>query len=62
MESMKELNLREMEEISGGCGGYSYRPPERDMLRIYQIQAGDTLAKIARTFRTTTDFLKSIYS
>ncbi len=60
MESMKELSLSEMEGISGGSVGCPDYPPEKNGLRIYQIQTGDTLAKIARRFGTTTDFLKSI--
>ena len=53
----KELNLNEMEEISGGKneGGYSRRPQEKAGCVIYQIAPGQTLGKIARANGTTVE-------
>lgn len=55
MENMKELNLSEMEMVSGGGndGGYERRPPEKAGCWIYKIRSGDRLGKIASTYNTT---------
>ena len=51
-----ELNLNEMEEVSGG----KYpKLPEKKGYIIYQIQPGDTLYKIAKAYGTTVDRLLS---
>lgn len=50
---INELNLNEMEEVSGGRGGSKTRldpVPGRD---VYQIKKGDTLIRIARRYNTT---------
>ncbi len=52
MENM-ELNLEEMESITGGDGGYSKKPVEKKGCIIYKIQPGDNLTRIARKFGTT---------
>ena len=51
----KELNLEEMEDISGGKnnGGYERRPVEKPGCTIYQIGSGQTLGRIARTYGIT---------
>ena len=55
MDNMKEVNLNELENASGGRneGGYSYVPREKDGCVIYQIRRGDYLGKIAREFGVT---------
>ena len=49
MSEKNELNMEEMNQVSGG---YT-RPPEKAGFLIYQIVKGDTLIKIARRFNTT---------
>ena len=53
----KELNIEEMEEISGGKneGGYDRPPKEKAGCVIYQITPGQTLGKIARANGTTVE-------
>ena len=55
MDNMKELNLNEMEEVTGGKneGGYEYKPKEKAKCHLYKIQRGDTLGKIATNNKTT---------
>ncbi len=60
MESMKELSLREMEEVSGGSGGSPNTLPPKQGFFPYRIQRGDTLRSIARRFGTTAERLESI--
>ena len=53
-----ELNLNEMEEVAGGAGkdgpGGSAKPlPPKAGCIVYQIKHGDTLTKIANTYKTT---------
>ena len=60
MENNVELNLEEMEQVSGGTGGYPHRPEEKKGLDIYQIVRGDTLTKIANRFGTTVSRLKQL--
>ena len=61
MENM-ELNLDEMEKISGGKneGGYETRPPEKPGCIIYQIAGGQTLGKIARAYGTTVERIMAV--
>lgn len=60
MDTMKEMNVNEMAEVTGGTGGSPrYLPPKAGCL-CYQIQRGDTLGKIARRYGTTAEYLKSI--
>ena len=53
----KELDLNEMEAISGGKneGGYTRPPKQKDGCTIYKIGAGQTLGKIARANGTTVE-------
>ena len=50
-----ELNLEEMEKVTGGGneGGYEKRPRDKEGCFIYRICHGDTLGKIARRNGTT---------
>ncbi len=59
MENM-ELNLNEMENISGGKGG-SRTPlaPTKDY-DVYRIESGTTMIRIAHRFHTTVDYLMAI--
>lgn len=61
MDNM-EMNLEEMEEIAGGKsnGGFARKPGEKAGCRIYRIQSGDTLIKIAKRHHTTADHLMRI--
>ena len=54
MDNM-ELNLEQMNEVSGGNneGGYGYKPREKSGCFIYRIKSGDNLTKIARNNDTT---------
>ena len=62
MEIMKELALNEMEDVTGGKneGGFTSKPREKRGCRIYRIQSGDTLIKIAKRNGTTADYLMKI--
>jgi len=61
MENM-ELDLNELEEVTGGKneGGYAKKPAARRGRSIYRIVSGDTLGKIARRYGTTVDQLMAI--
>ena len=61
MDNM-ELNLNEMEEVSGGKneGGYARKPREKAGCKIYKIKSGDTLIKIAKHHGTTAEHLMRI--
>ena len=58
MDNMNELNLNEMESVTGGAGGYSKKPVEKKGFFIYQIVAGDNLTRIAKRFGTTVKAIK----
>ena len=49
MENMNELNLNELENVTGGKdeGGYAKMPKAKAGCKIYKIVHGDTLTKIA---------------
>ena len=49
MSENKELNLEEMNEVSGGYK----KPAAKEGFIIYQIVKGDVLSRIARKFNTT---------
>ena len=55
MDTMKELNMNEMEAVTGGKneGGYDRKPRAKKNCFIYKIQSGDTLTKIANRNDTT---------
>lgn len=55
-----ELNVNELEEVTGGKGG-SRRPlPHVDGLEVYKIARGDNLTKIARKKKATVAYLMQI--
>lgn len=61
---MRELNLDEMNKISGGAryGGTPDQPEKQDLEAdemAYQIRPGDTLRMIALKFNTTREWLLS---
>ena len=58
MDNMNELNLNEMEEITGGRGGSPTVLPRKDGYIVYQIEAGENLTRIARRFGTTVKAIK----
>lgn len=55
MAEMMELNLDEMENVTGGRNeqGYETKPKKKAGCKLYQIKRGDTLGKIARANGTT---------
>ena len=55
----KELNLNEMEAVSGGRGG-SPTYISSSKYDTYRIESGATLTRIANRFHTTIDYLMSI--
>ena len=56
----KELNLNEMEAVSGGTGGSKYPLPHKDGCDVYRIESGATLSRIAGRWNTTVDYLMYI--
>lgn len=59
MDNM-ELNLNEMEQISGGAAGSSTPLPAKDGCDSYKILGGENLTRIANKFKTTVDYLMYI--
>ncbi len=57
---MKELNQNEMEMINGGQGGSPTRLPDNPGFRVYRIQNGDCLSRLAGRPGTTVEYLKRI--
>ena len=55
----EELNLDEMEEVSGGRGGSRKPLPAKSGYIVYQIQKGDMLGRIARRYGTTAEKIKA---
>ena len=53
MSENKELNLEEMDQVTGGYK----KPAEKEGFIIYQIVKGDALSKIAKKFNTTESLL-----
>ena len=53
-EKMKELSLTELEKVSGGK--YPVLPKKAGY-KVYQIQPGDTMYKLAKSNKTTVDKL-----
>ena len=62
MADINELNLDEMENVSGGRGGSKTILPAQPGLSVYQIVKGDNLTRIAKRFNTTVDYLFAINS
>ena len=52
-----ELNLNEMEEVTGGAAGSPTPLPAKAGCDCYKIIGGDNLTKIAAKFNTTIDYL-----
>ena len=48
-----ELNMDQMESVSGGRGGSPTKLPEKTGYIVYQIVGDDNLTKIAKKFNTT---------
>ena len=55
-----ELNLNEMEAVTGGKGGSPTPLPTKRGFSVYRIKSGDCLSKIAPAYNTTTNYLMSI--
>ncbi len=61
-----ELNMNEMEEVSGGArkkvaaGGMKNPPDELAGCIIYKIAPGETLGQIAKDHRTTVAKIKAV--
>ncbi len=55
MDNMNELNVNEMEAVTGGAraGGTKDRPDPKPGYIVYQITASDNLTRIAKRFNTT---------
>lgn len=61
MENMNELNINELENVTGGkCGGYSKKPAAKAGCKIYRIVSGDTLIKIAARNKTTVKAIMAV--
>ena len=62
MTDMMELNLAEMENVTGGKdeGGYSKKPAAKAGCKIYKIVSGDTLIKIANRNKTTVEAIMKV--
>ncbi|MBR0268027.1 MAG: LysM peptidoglycan-binding domain-containing protein [Clostridia bacterium] len=50
---MNEININELEEVTGGRGGYRKPPKAIDGLEIYKVGPRDNLIRIARKYHTT---------
>lgn len=60
MDNM-ELNLDQMEQVTGGkCGGYDKKPRAKKGCKIYRVVHGDTLTKIAGRCNTTVAKIMSV--
>ncbi len=62
INTTRELNLEEMEKVTGGGneGGYEKKPRAKAGCSIYRICHGDTLEKIAVRNRTTVVRIMSV--
>ncbi len=62
INTTRELNLEEMEKVTGGGneGGYEKKPRAKAGCSIYRIGHGDTLVKIAVRNRTTKNKILSV--
>ena len=57
---MNELNLNEMEAVSGGRGGYAKKPGPRLGCDLYQNKKNETLIRIAKRYGVTWRDLKEM--
>lgn len=55
-----EVNMNELEAVSGGAGGSSTPLPPKAGCQVYRIIGNDTLTRIAQRFNTTVDYLMAI--
>jgi len=55
-----ELNLDEMEQVSGGKGGSPTPLAPTAAYDVYRIEGGATLTRIANRYKTTVDYLMAI--
>ena len=62
MDNIRELSMEEMDTVFGGAGGSPKVLPPKAGCKVYRIQSGDTLGKIARRCGTTAEQLKAINS
>ena len=63
MEEIKEVTLEELDEVSGGKAPYGGSPkklPAAAGRKVYRIQSGDSLGKIARDNHTSVDTIKKL--
>ena len=62
MENMNELNINELENVTGGKdeGGYSKKPAAKAGCKIYKIVSGDTLIKIANRNNTSVEAIMKV--
>lgn len=62
MDNMNELNLNELEQVTGGNdnGGYRNEPADKAGCGKYKIKKGDNLTRIAKRYNTTVDYLMAI--
>ena len=57
---MSELNLNQMEEVTGGKGGSATPLTPTAKYDVYKIQSGDNLTRIATRYNTTVQYLFDI--
>lgn len=55
MTGKTELNLEDMEQVTGGKGGSRTRLPDKDGYIVHRIQKGETLSGIANHYGTTVE-------
>ena len=60
MENKKELNLNQMEAITGGTSGSRNPLPPKSGCIVYKIQSGQNLEYIANTYGTTVEKIMSV--
>lgn len=59
MDNM-ELNVNEMEEVAGGRGGSPTELPRKKGFKVYRIEKGATMIRIAERNNCTVEYLMSI--
>ncbi len=55
-----ELNMNQMEEVTGGKGGSPNPLPKKKGFQTHKIVSGETLSGIANKYGTTVNYLMSI--